>query len=110
LTKAVASWQIAADLRTKKPELAMELASQQFNREVLMRNEDSTKQNGDLTKKNCDFTKQNGDFTKQNGDFTKQNCDFTKQNGDFTKQNGDLLPKWIFYQQIKQLTNIYGDE
>ena len=67
----------------------MELASQQFNREVLMRNEDSTKQNGDLTKKNCDFT---------------------KQNGDFTKQNGDLLPKWIFYQQIKQLTNIYGDE
>ena len=89
MTKAVASWQIAADLRTKKPELAMELASQQFNREVLMRNEDSTKQNGDLT---------------------KQNCDFTKQNGDFTKQNGDLLPKWIFYQQIKQLTNIYGDE
>jgi hypothetical protein len=82
LTKAVASWQIAADLRTKKPELAMELASQQFNREVLMRDEDSTKQNGDLTKKN----------------------------GDFTKRNGDFLPKWIFYQQIKQLTNIYGDE
>ena len=78
----MASWQIAADLRTKKPELAMELASQQFNREVLMRNEDSTKQNGDLTKKN----------------------------GDFTKRNGDFLPKWIFYQQIKQLTNIYGDE